>query len=279
MRVAYLGRDLFAPCLQAVMDAGHSIVDLRTTHGPGATLSERVHQLADAHQLPVSIGHVGVSEMRAIAASQPDVLVCAGWPRRLPDPSDFGMRGVNVHPSCLPDGRGPWPLPHVILKGLDRTGVTVHRLAPAFDAGPILAQRSYAVPPWFDLDDLIRRTRQVGAALLVDCLAAFDTHWANARPQGDGSWWPKLTQTHRILDWHQPAEVVFRRARAFGRDGVFGEIEGRTQRLVGLDLVCSGGEGSEDAPGHQAPGSVLARSAGRVTVAALDGAVEFATAD
>lgn len=267
MRVAYLGRDLFAPCLHALIDEGHEIVDLRTTHGPGPTLSAQIHHLADAHQVPVQVGHVGAAEMRAIAAHRPDVLVCAGWPRRLPDPGAFSMRGVNVHPSLLPGGRGPWPLPHVILKGLDRTGVTVHRLDAEFDAGPILAQTAFAVPGWFDLDDLLRRTRQAAATLIVECLASFDVQWAQARPQGQGSWWPQLTRSDRTLDWHHPAEVVFRHARAFGRDGVFGEVDGQTRTLIGLDL----------APGQGAPGAVLARCDGRITIAALDGAVEFAT--
>lgn len=269
MRIAYLGRDLFAPCLQAVLEAGHTIVDLRTTHPPGPTLSARVHHLADARGLPVEVGPVGVEQMQAIAARAPDVVVCAGWPRRLPEPARFGLRGVNVHPSLLPDGRGPWPLPHVILKGLDRSGVTVHRLDPAFDAGPILAQRAFAVPGWFDLDDMLRRTRAVAAALLVDCLADFEQRWVQARPQGEGSWWPALTRADRTLDWSQPVAEVFRRARAFGRDGVFATVEGRARTLVGLDLVEQ----------HGRPGAVLARSDGRLRIAAQGGSIDFGLAD
>tara|TARA_R110002003_G_scaffold72_5_gene6716 strand:+ start:6847 stop:7650 length:804 start_codon:yes stop_codon:yes gene_type:complete len=49
--------------------------------------------------------------------------------------------GINVHPSLLPDLRGPAPLEHAIIRGRSHTGVSVQTLHPqSFDHGTILAQ-------------------------------------------------------------------------------------------------------------------------------------------
>ncbi|HQT78450.1 MAG: hypothetical protein B7Z80_15885 [Rhodospirillales bacterium 20-64-7] len=53
---------------------------------------------------------------------------------------------INVHAGLLPDHRGPVPTIHALLAETPRFGVTVHRLVPRIDAGPILAQEAVALP-------------------------------------------------------------------------------------------------------------------------------------
>lgn len=56
------------------------------------------------------------------------------------------LGGLNVHPSLLPHHRGPVPTIHALADGGGAYGVTVHRLAPAIDAGAILAQETVSLP-------------------------------------------------------------------------------------------------------------------------------------
>ncbi|MFJ9122429.1 formyltransferase family protein [Streptomyces sp. NPDC102394] len=89
-----------------------------------------------------------------IASLSPDFLAVIGWSRlvdaevlKLPTGTaqNFGparglFTGIGMHPTCLPIGRGQAPIPWTIIKGLKRTALTVFFLAPAADAGPIIAQ-------------------------------------------------------------------------------------------------------------------------------------------
>ncbi|KAK3903838.1 Methionyl-tRNA formyltransferase [Staphylotrichum tortipilum] len=60
-------------------------------------------------------------------------------PPRLINASKYG--GLNVHPSLLPDLRGPAPIHHALLRRSTHTGLTVQTLSPlTFDAGIPLAQ-------------------------------------------------------------------------------------------------------------------------------------------
>jgi folate-dependent phosphoribosylglycinamide formyltransferase PurN len=82
--------------------------------------------------------------------------------------------GINVHPSLLPNHRGPMPAFWALLDGAP-TGVTVHRLAPRIDAGAILAQRAVRVPAGASVSTAARLLHEAGAALaaeVVDHIAA-----------------------------------------------------------------------------------------------------------
>ncbi|MGD0106471.1 MAG: formyltransferase family protein [Rhodopila sp.] len=53
---------------------------------------------------------------------------------------------VNVHAGLLPDHRGPVPTIHALLEDPPRFGVTLHRLVPRIDAGPVLVQVAVDLP-------------------------------------------------------------------------------------------------------------------------------------
>jgi methionyl-tRNA formyltransferase len=57
------------------------------------------------------------------------------------------LGAINVHAGMLPDHRGPVPTIHALLEDPPRFGVTVHRIVPQIDAGPILAQQRFDLPP------------------------------------------------------------------------------------------------------------------------------------
>lgn len=78
---------------------------------------------------------------------------------------------LNVHPSLLPELRGPSPIQTAILEDKSETGVTIIKLDAEMDHGPIVAQASVSPEPWpikaSLLEDILA---QVGGDLLVDTL-------------------------------------------------------------------------------------------------------------
>lgn len=82
--------------------------------------------------------------------------------------------GLNLHPSLLPDLRGPAPLQWTILARRPHTGVTLQTLHPTlFDHGRVLAQTpppGIPVPDHVTTADLLEVLAPEGARLLVDAL-------------------------------------------------------------------------------------------------------------
>lgn len=83
-------------------------------------------------------------------------------------------RGLNVHPSLLPDLKGPAPVQHALLKRRQYTGVSVQTLHPTqFDGGGVLAQTpapGIFIPDDVDAEELTARLASKGAEMLVDVL-------------------------------------------------------------------------------------------------------------
>lgn len=57
------------------------------------------------------------------------------------------LGGINVHAGLLPRHRGPTPTLHALLDRPVALGVSIHRLVPRIDAGPLLAQAALADQP------------------------------------------------------------------------------------------------------------------------------------
>jgi methionyl-tRNA formyltransferase len=78
-----------------------------------------------------------------------DLFVVASFGRILPEDVIYmpKFKTLNVHPSLLPEFRGPAPIQEAILTN-SPTGVSIMRLDEGVDTGPILAQEKLQTSTW-----------------------------------------------------------------------------------------------------------------------------------
>ena len=83
----------------------------------------------------------------AIAAAQPDWVVCAGYMRLLGDAFVERFRGrmLNIHPSLLPAYRGLRTHARALADGAAAHGASVHFVSPDLDGGAVIAQATVPV--------------------------------------------------------------------------------------------------------------------------------------
>ncbi|KAF1946170.1 Formyltransferase [Clathrospora elynae] len=130
-------------------------------------------------------------------------------PPRILDHAKYG--GLNVHPSLLPDLRGPAPIEHAILKTREYTGVSIQTLHPnKFDRGTILAQTpapGIAIPRSITASQLEQQLAKEGADMLVEVLKSrkFVPPLENAAwyasSKGPIHYAPKITKQDRFIDF------------------------------------------------------------------------------
>jgi methionyl-tRNA formyltransferase len=77
---------------------------------------------------------------------------------------------INVHGALLPRYRGRLPSFWVLANGEKETGATVHFMNEDLDDGPILIQERVPIEPTDTQDSLIRKTKAVGARLIVESI-------------------------------------------------------------------------------------------------------------
>jgi len=110
----------------------------------------------------------------AIAAVQPDLIVCAGYMRLISEAAvrRFQGRMINIHPSLLPKYPGLDTHARALAAGDHEHGASVHGVIPALDAGPVLAQVRVPVLPGDDAATLAQRVLAREHALLVRSIGA-----------------------------------------------------------------------------------------------------------
>lgn len=111
----------------------------------------------------------------ALAAVQPDLIVCAGYMRIIGPAAiaRFPDRMLNIHPSLLPRHPGLHTHARALAAGDTEHGASVHVVTPELDAGPVLAQARVPVRPDDSAETLAARVLAREHPLLVATVAAW----------------------------------------------------------------------------------------------------------
>lgn len=122
----------------------------------------------------------------------------------------------NLHFSLLPRWRGAAPVNHAILAGDPETGVSLMRLEPGLDAGPVLAQVRRPITDQDGAEGLLAALAKDAAELLARHLASLLDGSARPEPQDATRMTlaPKLSKEMARLDCAEPAAALHRRVRA-----------------------------------------------------------------
>lgn len=232
MRVLFWGTPVFAlPALRALGDEGHDLVGVVTQPDRPAGRGQRESQSAvKAFALSEMIPVLQPERVRdpafgaEVDALSPDISVVVAFGQILPESIlTRPTRGsLNIHGSLLPELRGAAPVHWAIIHGYQTTGVTIMRMEPGLDTGPILHQVTEPIRPDESMSDLATRLSEIGAEALVECLAMMEVGGLEERPQDHerATYAPKLDREIARLDWSLPAIQVARWVR--GLDAVPG---------------------------------------------------------
>jgi len=157
--------------------------------------------------------------MTQLQAWSPDLIVVAAFGQILrPAVLDLPHYGcLNVHGSLLPRGRGASPIQASILAGDQETGITIMKMNPGVDTGPILSQRLLPIAPDDTGGSLFARMAPLGAELLLETLPRYLNGELIPQPQSEegATYAPMLKKEDGLLDFTRPAIDLERRVRAF----------------------------------------------------------------
>jgi methionyl-tRNA formyltransferase len=154
-----------------------------------------------------------------------DTVVAAAYGVLIPEAVLERALWLNVHPSLLPRWRGAAPIERALMAGDAETGVTIIKLVAELDAGPIAAQRTFAIGPADDFGTVSAQAGEQAAELLEEVLPE-----PQLRPQpSEGvTYAEKIRSEDRVLDWSRPPQELLNRIRALSPHiGARGELHGR----------------------------------------------------
>jgi methionyl-tRNA formyltransferase len=227
MNILFFGTSEFAvPALRALIKASFPIVGVVTLpdrkQGRGLeTLPSPIKKIALENNIPIfEPEKLSAPEtLEELKTLDWDVGVVAAYGKLIPQSIiDFPKHGVlNIHPSILPELRGPSPLQYAILEGKKETGVTIMCIDKEMDHGPILAQTLAEIEPDDTAETLGSRLADIGANLLAAVLPV----WVNGSLKAQEQDHSKATLSKMIekedghIKWGEPVQVIERKIRAY----------------------------------------------------------------
>ncbi len=199
------------------------------------TLASRAAERELAVRAVVDVTHPDVAAW--VADLAPDFILVACFGRVLPESlCALAARDcLNLHPSLLPRYRGPVPLFWQLRDGTAETGITLHRVAPEIDAGPVVARARLALEPGADGDTHDARLAQAGVALFVDAVADDGPLAAEAQDESAATRQPlpRAGDFRVSTTWSARRVYAFMRGTAHWGMPYPVEVDGRERLLAG----------------------------------------------
>ena len=243
MRVVFAGTpDFAAHALKAIEAAGHTIALVLTQPDRRAGRGMHLHaspvkEFALSKGIPVlqptslntnnaddAKRAEAIAALHVLSQTQFDVMVVVAYglivPQSILDLAEqLGRHGAfNIHGSLLPRWRGAAPIQRAIAAGDEQTGITIMQMDAGLDTGDMVLSEAINIEPDETSSSLHDRLADLGARLMVRCLAMLEAQAETPRiPQGeDGMCYAeKIQKAEAEIDWSQSAITIDRLIRAF----------------------------------------------------------------
>ena len=191
--------------------------------------------------------------LEAVTASPPDAILVVDFAQLIREPFLDAPRWgcLNIHPSLLPRWRGAAPVQRALMSGDVETGVTVFRLVPEMDAGPILRQVSIPVEPTATASELYEKLSLRGSQIALEGVQYLLNrpnnvfHFFKKQDDGAATYAPKIGKAEGGVSWDWEALRIHNVVRALDASfGAFAAVRG-TRLKIWRTLPCGEGEGKD----------------------------------
>lgn len=226
MKVLFWGTPDFAePPLRALFGEGFEVVGVVTQPDKPQGRSREI--------IPSPVKQIALDEeitvfqpknardpelLEKLKVIKPDISIVVAYGHILPKSIiDLPRLGtLNIHASLLPKLRGAGPIQAAIRQGLTETGVSLMRVVPALDAGPVILQKPTEIFDDETFGELQTRLAELGALTLIEALTLISLGKAEETAQDDSraTYAPKVTRESSRIDWTDSALEVSRLIRA-----------------------------------------------------------------
>ena len=255
MNIIFMGTPQFAvPILKAIHDSGHNILEVYTQpankSGRGQKFSQsEIFYFAEKLNIkvrsPVSLETS--EEINHIKKLKPDLVVVAAYGKILPtklleiDKLSF----INVHASLLPKWRGAAPIQRAIMNMDSETGISIMKIVPQLDAGPVMMQEKLNISQDISFFELSKKMSEIGAKLILNSIKLIQDNKAVfiEQKESDATYAKKIEKNETKINWAESAKKIIAKINAFHPNpGCWFEIENERIKIIKAKEIEKTGE-------------------------------------
>ena len=257
-KILFMGTPEFAvPILKSINHSKHSVVEVYTKppkkkNRGQKILNSPIHEYAKDLKIPVrypdSLNHE--DEIEHIRNLKPDIVIVVAYGKILPN-SLLNLKNIlfiNVHASLLPRWRGAAPIQRAIMNMDSETGVSIMKIEPKLDTGPVMLQSKVKIHPNLNSEELSNEMSKTGAKLILDALELIEADKAKFTKQNETevTYAKKILKSEAKIDWSLDAKKILAKINALNPNpGCWFELNGiRIKILKAKKITCEGKPGT-----------------------------------
>tara|TARA_B100000963_G_scaffold290004_1_gene259667 strand:+ start:4601 stop:5521 length:921 start_codon:yes stop_codon:yes gene_type:complete len=258
MKIIFMGTPNFAvPILKAIHDSEHKILEVYTQPASKSGRGQKFNQsdiFYCAEQLNLKVRSPDNletnEEINHIKKLKPDLVVVVAYGKILPitllniDKLQF----INVHASLLPKWRGAAPIQRAIMNMDSETGISIMKIIPELDAGPVMLQERIKISQGITYEDLSKKMSLIGAKLILDSINLIKINKANfiEQKESGASYAKKINKKESKINWNEDASNIIAKINALNPyPGCWFELLGSRIKIIKAKKVNITGQPGE----------------------------------
>ena len=253
-KILFMGTPNFAvPVLKSLYQSNHKILEVYTqppkkkNRGQKVSFSP-VHDYSNKINIPIR--HPSEldkqEEIEHIKKLKPDIVIVVAYGKIIP--SKFlnlaNTIFINIHASMLPKWRGAAPIQRAIMNCDTETGISIMKIVPKLDAGPILMKSKIKITKENNYEELSNKMSDLGAKLILESLDLIKNNKAKFVSQNDkdATYAKKIEKSESKINWKLKARVIVAKINAlYPNPGSWFELKGSRIKIIrALEVEASG---------------------------------------
>ena len=274
LKILFMGTPDFAvPILKSIHDSKHKVLGVYTQPPKRKDRGQKI-QISAIHKfsnkLDIPVRHpisFDANELDHIKKLKIDIVIVVAYGKILPayllniDKTLF----INVHASLLPRWRGAAPIHRAIMNMDTETGVSIMKIVPELDAGPVLMQSKIKIYQSINHNELSDKMSKLGAKLILEAIKLIEDNNADFIEQNEleVTYAKKIDKSESKINWNENANKVIAKINAFNPNpGCWFELYGTRIKIIKAKEITNKGK----------PGTILDK---KFTIACLKNAVQI----
>ena len=270
-----MGTPEFAvPILKSLHESEHNIICVYTQPPKKKArgqkiLSSPIYEYAQKLNLPTRcpIKLNDDNEYDFIKKKSPNIVIVVAYGQIIPKKFLDLPKVIflNIHASILPKWRGAAPIQRAIMNLDKESGISVMKIAPKLDTGPVMMKSKVVISKETNYEDLSKKLSKLGSKLILDSLNLIQNKKANFIDQDekDASYAKKIEKKESKLVWTSPAKNIIAKINALHPNpGTWLDYNGSRIKVIKAVEVKTNGE----------PGKILDKN---FTIACSENAIQI----
>ena len=274
LKIIFMGTPEFSiPILKSIYETNNKILEVYTQPPKKKNRGQKIinspiHEYSKKLGIPVRNPVVfDDKEIDHIEKLKSDLVIVVAYGKILPKKllKLENILFINVHASLLPKWRGAAPIQRAIMNMDHETGVSIMKIVPKLDAGPVLIQSKIKITKEINLKELSAKMSELGAKLILDTLKLVENKKVNfiEQNESEATYAKKIEKIETRINWKDDAGKILAKINAFcPNPGCWFELDGIRMKIIKAKEIIING----------APGTILDE---KLTIACFRNAIQI----